>query len=38
MKQESADLMVKIAQILTEDDRGKQILTIVLGMAHDDNF
>ena len=29
--------MAKIAPLLTEDDRGKHLLTRVLAMAHDDD-
>ena len=29
--------MANIANILTEEDRGKYILTVCLGMAHDDH-
>ena len=29
--------MAKLAHILNEEDRGKYLLTVVLGMSHDDD-
>jgi len=36
IKEEAGRIFSLIAPILTEDDRGKYILTTILGMAHDD--
>lgn len=36
IKEEAGQELSKLAPFLTEEDRGKHLLTIVLGMAHDD--
>jgi len=37
IKDEAGQELAKIAPLLNEDDRGKHLLTVVLGMAHDDD-
>jgi len=36
IKEEAGEEFEKVAGIMTEEDRGKYLLTVVLGMAHDD--
>mmetsp|Transcript_27958 Transcript_27958/g.24625 ORF Transcript_27958/g.24625 Transcript_27958/m.24625 type:complete len:108 (+) Transcript_27958:313-636(+) len=37
IKEEAGQELSKLASVLTEEDRGKYLLTVVLGMAHDDD-